>query len=258
MNPKNNGIRNVVVWLAPEPSAADLAALQGGRKKEFPSFDGADIHPTLAKPAKPSVEIDSPFCRFIPHVVVARAGQNMIIKNSTIVPHNVKWMSRNNDQIDTLIPSGGQDVVKDLKPERFPIEIADSIHPWMRAWVRVFDHPYFAVTDEDGNFEIKNAPVLKGQLRLFIWQENGMRGGAPGRFGQTLKVKPGAMDLKELKFDTGKKPTGEPGPKTDAGGEGLKTAMELEIKGYPPRKKQPTPGKASPKTDPPKTAEEPK
>jgi hypothetical protein len=203
VNPKNNGIRNVVVWLAPEPSAADLAALQGGRKKEFPSFDGADIHPALVKPAKPSIEIDSPFCRFTPHVVVARAGQNMIIKNSSIVPHNVKWMSRNNDQIDTLIPRGGQDIVKDLKPERFPIEIADSIHPWMRAWVRVFDHPYFAVTDEDGNFEIKNAPVLKGQLRLFIWQENGMHGGAPGRFGQTLKVKPGLMDLKEIKFDTG-------------------------------------------------------
>lgn len=204
VNPKNNGIRDVVVWLAPEPSEGDLADLKAGKKREFPSFAAADIHPDLAKPAKPSVEIDQPCCRFIPHVVVARTGQDMIIKNSAPVPHNAKWVSRNNDEINPLIPPGGQFAVKALKAERFPIEISCSIHPWMKAWVRVFDHPYFAVTDEDGNFEIKNAPVLAGKLRIFIWQENGISGGAPGRFGQTLEVKPGSMDLKEIKFDTGK------------------------------------------------------
>ena len=59
------------------------------------------------------------------------------------------------------------------------------------------------MTDDDGNFEIKNAPVMGGKLRMFIWQENGMHGGKAGRFGQTLEVKAGTMDLKEIKFKVG-------------------------------------------------------
>jgi hypothetical protein len=209
VNVKNNGIKNVVVWVVPEvTAAADVEALKKAQADNksyvFKSFKAADVHPNLAKPAKPAVDIDQPCCRFIPHVVLARAGQDIMIKNSAPVPHNAKWVSRENGEINPLIPAGGEYAVKDLKAERFPIEISCSIHPWMKAWVRVFDHPYFALTDDDGNFEIKNAPVLTGKLRLFIWQENGMHGGAPGRFGQTLEVKPGTLDLKEIKFDTGK------------------------------------------------------
>jgi plastocyanin len=206
VNTKSGGIRNVVVWLAPEPAGDKAAALQKAQADNktfvFASFKAADIHPD-AKPAKNEVEIDQPCCRFIPHVVVAQAGQDMVIKNSASVPHNAKWVSRENGEINPLLPAGGQHVVKGLKGERFPIEISCSIHPWMKAWVRVFDHPYFAVTDEDGNFEIKNAPVLDGKLRMFIWQENGMSGGKAGRFGQTLEVKPGTLDLKEIKFKVG-------------------------------------------------------
>jgi len=207
VNPKTGGIKNVVVWLTPEPAGDKAAALDKAQKDNktfvFPSFAAADIHPSLAKPAKQEVEIDQPCCRFIPHVVAARAGQDIVIKNSASVPHNAKWVSRENGEINPLLPAGGQHAVKDLKAERYPIEIGCSIHPWMKAWVRVFDHPYFAVTDDDGNFEIKNAPVMTGKLRMFIWQENGMSGGKPGRFGQVIDVKPGTTDLKEIKFKVG-------------------------------------------------------
>jgi hypothetical protein len=206
INPKTGGIQNVVIWLAPEPSEDELKALQTKKGMKFPSFLAADVHPKLVKLASPTVEIDQPCCRFIPHVVVAREGQFMLIKNSAPVPHNAKWTSRENDEINPLIPAGGEfKLPKPLIAEKFPIEVACSIHPWMKAWVRVFDHPYFAVTDKDGNFEIKDAPVLKGKLRLFIWQETGgIQGGVEGRFGQTLEVKPGSMDLGEIKFKDGK------------------------------------------------------
>ena len=198
VNPKNRGIRDVAVWLAPEPTAAQLKNLQAGRVKVFPSFDPKTVHPALAKPAKPSVEIDQPCCRFIPHAVLAREGQDLIIKNSAPVPHNAKWSSDKNGEINPLIPAGGQYVVKNLVAERNVIPLACSIHRWMKAWVRVFDHPYYALTDEDGNFEIKNAPVLDGKLRLFVFQENGFTGGNEGRFGQTIEVKAGTQDLGEL------------------------------------------------------------
>jgi hypothetical protein len=62
----------------------------------------------------------------------------------------------------------------------------------MSGWVRVFDNPYFAVTDADGNFEIKDAPA--GTYRLMIWQESiGYRGGAAGRDGTPVTIKAGAV-----------------------------------------------------------------
>jgi hypothetical protein len=202
---KNGGIKNVVVWLLPEPTEAELTDFTSRKLKSLPSFKATDIHPTLEKPAKKTVEIDQPCCRFIPHVLVAREGQEMIIKNSAPVPHNAKWTSENNEEINPLIPAGGAYQLKNpLKAERYPIRVECNIHPWMSAYIRVFDHPYFAMTDEDGSFEIKNAPVLKGKLRIFIWQENGLHGGNDGRFGKMIEVKPGTLDLKEIKFDTGK------------------------------------------------------
>jgi hypothetical protein len=199
INPKNKGIQNVVVWLAPEPKPGAPKA------KDLPPFDKKDIHPDLAKPAKPAVEIDQPCCRFIPHVVVAQEGQNMIIKNSAPVPHNAKWTSRNNGEINPLIPAGGQfQVQQPLAAERFPINVECSIHPWMKAYVWVFTHPYFAVTDADGNFEIKNVPVLDGKLRIVMWQDNGFSGGRNGREGVPVTVQAGNTDLKDIKFKVAK------------------------------------------------------
>ncbi len=195
VNPKTKGIKYVVVWLAPEPKAG------GPKLRDLPPFDKKDIPPAAAKPAKADVEIDQPCCRFIPHVLAAQEGQGMIIKNGASVPHNAKWTSRNNGEINPLIPAGGQFKLQNpLKAERFPINVECSIHPWMKAYVWVFDHPYFAVTDDDGNFEIKNVPVLDGKLRLVAWQESGLQ--KDWRLGETIDVKAGTMDLKDIKLKT--------------------------------------------------------
>jgi len=62
------------------------------------------------------------------------------------------------------------------------------------------------VTDFNGNFEIKDIPRLKGKVRMFIWQENGLHQGNQGRFGQTIELMVGTTDLKEIKFDTASRP----------------------------------------------------
>ncbi len=202
VNPKNGGIKNVVVWLAPEPTAAQLADLKAKKLKVFPSFAKADIHPALAKPAKDSVEIDQPCCRFIPHMTVAQEGQKLVIKNSSPVPHNAKYVGNENGEGNPLIPSGGAFTLPNpLAKEKYPIELTCSIHRWMKSYVRVFDHPYFAVTDADGNFEIKNAPAGAGKLRMFVWHESGFSGGAAGNLGSTMVVKPGTMNKGLIKFD---------------------------------------------------------
>jgi hypothetical protein len=70
----------------------------------------------------------------------------------------------------------------------------------MKAWVLVSDHPYVAVTNKDGKFEIKNAPA--GDYRLVVWHEDiGYLGGAKGRDGQPITIKPDAVtDLGKLKI----------------------------------------------------------
>jgi hypothetical protein len=71
----------------------------------------------------------------------------------------------------------------------------------MKAWVGIFDHPYFAVTDKNGKFEIKDAPA--GKYRLFVWHEEvGYLGGVKGRNGQVITIKKdGTTDVKQLKLE---------------------------------------------------------
>ena len=114
---KSRGIKNVAVWLAPEPTKEEMAALTSGKVKNFPSFKAADINPIVAKPAKDYVEIDQPCCRFIPHIVLAREGQNMRIKNSAPIPHNAYWISSDNGTFNSLLPAGGEVIIKVLKAE---------------------------------------------------------------------------------------------------------------------------------------------
>ncbi len=169
VNPKNMGIKNVVVTLVPD-----------GFKRGMP-FPIADIHPNLRKSAKPNVDIDQPCCTFIPHIVVMRDDQSLTIKNSAAVPHNAKLAGFHID-INPLIPAGGSHVVPKMQADVIPTNLNCSIHGWMKAFVFSFDHPYFAVTDEDGKFEIKDAPVGKFKLVLYHeksgWDVNGRTGQA--------------------------------------------------------------------------------
>jgi hypothetical protein len=112
-------------------------------------------------------------------------------------PHAVYWRSLVAG--DRPLAVGGQVVLNRLKAERFPINIESANSKWLNAYVRVFDHPYFAVTGPDGRFEIRYAP--KGDLRLFVWQEAaGYRGGQEGRLGEAIKVPSGRLDLGDLKI----------------------------------------------------------
>lgn len=188
INPKNKGLKNVFVWLRPTGAAKDAA------------FPPENIHPALAKPAIPTAEIDQPCCRFIPHVLAARAGQKMVIKNSAPIAHNAKWSSSANGDINPLLAAGGKhELAEPLKFEPGEISLNCSLHSWMKAHVRVFDHPYYAITDADGNFEIKDAPV--GNYSIYIHHPaTGWLGGKDGRNGTPLVTKAGNTDLGQYKF----------------------------------------------------------
>jgi hypothetical protein len=76
-----------------------------------------------------------------------------------------------------------------------PYEVESAIFPAMKGWARVFDHPYFAVTDADGKFEIKGAPA--GRYNIIMWHEyNGWANG--GKFGKAIEIPAGkAVEVNE-------------------------------------------------------------
>jgi hypothetical protein len=187
VNKDNKGIRWVFVWLAHEPSAA---------KKDMP------IHPSLKEIKEKKVTIDQPCCAFEPHALAVREGQIVVAKNGSPIAHNFNYAGHPlvNQGKNQLMPPKSEFEIDNLRAdERFPVMVSCNIHPWMRAYVRVFNHPYFAVTNEKGEFEIKNAPA--GEWRLKIWHDSGWRGGAMGRDGEKITVKGGAAtDLGKLEM----------------------------------------------------------
>jgi hypothetical protein len=153
---KSRGVKNVIVWLAP---------VGGGTMP---------INPKLAAVPRDKVVIDQPMCAFEPRITVMRAGQTLVIKNSSPVAHNSRLTGSPdiNGTKNPTIPSGGAYELggdKALKAEPRPMLLACDIHGWMGGKVGVFAHPYFALTKDDGTFEIKDAPA--GKFLIYLQHE---------------------------------------------------------------------------------------
>jgi hypothetical protein len=154
---KTRGVKNVIVW---------LSDVKEFRKSEWK----APIHPDLKK-APATYDLDQPACIFTPRVTALREETKLIFKNSATIGHNVKVEGGDTlgPNINQLIPPGKQLDPVTVKARFIPISYACTIHPWMKGWIASFKHPYFAVTNDKGEFEIKNAPA--GKYRLQVWHE---------------------------------------------------------------------------------------
>lgn len=188
VNAKNQGVPLAVVWLIPL------------NKK-----DSLKIHPDLLKPAKAEVSMDQPCCLFEPPVLAMRAGQTLVIKNSSGISHNANVQGgKVGPNLNPLIPPGRQVEVMKIEARPSPILVGCSIHLWMRAYIRVFDHPYFAVTDENGQFEIKNAPT--GPHRLVAWHPHvgwviaEKKNADPDQNGKPITINGGMNELGKIEM----------------------------------------------------------
>ena len=120
-------------------------------------------------PSDPAI-LDQKGCVYMPHVFGMMAGQELLIKNSDATLHNIHSMPKVNKEFNFAMPK----VVKQkkatfAKSEPAPFYIKCDVHPWMKTWVLVSDHPYYAVTDANGNFSIDNIPA--GTYDVVCWQE---------------------------------------------------------------------------------------
>jgi hypothetical protein len=129
-------------------------------------------------PSEPVV-LDQKGCRYIPHVLGIRAGQPLKILNSDTANHNVHDLPRNNPEWNQSQMPTDPPIIKNFSQAEIMIPVQCNQHPWMRAYVSVLAHPYFAVSGADGTFQIKNLPP--GEYTLVAVHE---------KFGeQTTKVK---------------------------------------------------------------------
>jgi hypothetical protein len=179
VNSGNKGVKNVFVYLQ-RPTAVNEEA-----KKE-----------ALAK----HPEFDQKNCTYVPHALAVMTGEAVTVKSSDPTNHNVNFQLKNL-QLNPLIAAGAPPTqITPDSAERAPGPVSCSIHPWMMAYWLVLDHPYFAVTDENGNFEIKNAPA--GTQKVVVWQEaTGYVGAASG---DPVNIKPNDTTTQDFKIDPAK------------------------------------------------------
>ena len=138
-----------------------------GAKGEFGNvtvyLEGMDGKSTGAS-AAPAV-LDQKGCLYTPQILAIQTGQKLVVKNSDSCPHNVHIIAANgNPEHNDPQFAGAADLNYTFaKPAMF-VKFQCDIHPWMFAWVSVFDHPYFSVSDKDGKYTIKNVPPGKYTL----------------------------------------------------------------------------------------------
>ena len=117
--------------------------------------------------AEPAV-LDQKTCLYIPQIMAVQTGQKITVKNSDPVMHNVHSqpaVKGNKEDNKVQMPNGADLTFSYDQPEEF-VKFKCDVHPWMFAWVSVFDHPYFAVTKADGTFKISDVPAGKYKLKI--------------------------------------------------------------------------------------------
>ncbi len=119
-------------------------------------------------PKTPAV-LDQKGCRYDPHVVGVMIGQDLLIRNSDDLLHNVHGLPFVNKEFNFGQPTKGLEEKKQFTHKEIMIKMKCDVHPWMSAWVGVVEHPFFAVTDANGKFSIKGIP--DGKYTFEVWQE---------------------------------------------------------------------------------------
>lgn len=170
----DNGVRNVFVYLKSAPKGAEVPPLPTDR-----------------------LVFDQKICRFIPHCMVVAVGQPVAVLNADAAPHNTHTYPVKNDPVNQVVIGGereGKLEIRYSRAESVPLQVKCDYHTWMVAYHLPVDHPFAAVTDENGNFEIPNLPA--GKHEFIVWHE------AVGYVERKLSVtvKPDAADEQVIEF----------------------------------------------------------
>ncbi len=142
-------------------------------------------------PTEP-VTIENKGCLYVPHVIGVQVNQPVILLNNDPTLHNIHSYSKNSKPWNLGLPIQGMKQTKKFEAAEVMVPMKCDVHPWMRGYIGVLPHPYFAVTGKDGTFEIKNLPP--GEYLIEAWHEK------LGVQSQKIKIEPQASKEIEFKF----------------------------------------------------------
>jgi len=186
---------------APKPAKIDMSqdsACKGDNTSETVVADGGKLanvfvyvkdglNGSFAAPAD-KVTIDQSGCRYHPHVFGVMVGQTVEVKNDDPTTHNIHPTPKDNREWNESQAPKAPPIDKSFAREEIMLPVKCNQHPWMKMYVNVVKTPYFAVTDKDGKYEIKNLPP--GDYTLaFVHEKLGE---------QTQKVTVAAKDSKTV------------------------------------------------------------
>lgn len=151
---------------SPVMSEEVVVGPQGGLKNVFVSVKGAP--PSASAPATP-VTLDQTGCWYTPHVFGIQVNQPLEIINSDATLHNVNAKPLANPPFNVAQPVKGMKTSKKFTKPEIGVKFKCNVHPWMSAFAGVVDHPYYAVSKDDGTFAISGLP--DGTYTLEAWHE---------------------------------------------------------------------------------------
>ncbi|MBI2264207.1 MAG: hypothetical protein HYU64_03405 [Armatimonadetes bacterium] len=173
-------------WTAPDESL--VVSKGGGLKYAVVSLAGVPGNVGVS-----TVKVDNKVYCFVPHVQAATVGSTLTSTNSDSAMHNVHLSQEGRTLLNIALPNKGSKIRRDgFFKKTGLVEVACNAHKWMKAFVAVFDHPYFAVTDETGRFTITNVPA--GRHRIEVWHEK------LGTLTKEVVVKDGGKSKVEFLF----------------------------------------------------------
>lgn len=147
----------------------DAVGSEGKLANVLVYVEGASLGEYEFTPPTSTVTLEHRGCSYLPRVSGVRVGQPLVILNLDATMHTTHPLTQKNPEWNQTQPPGTPPLVKTFKrPEKF-VAFRCNQHPWEKAYVGVFDHPFFAVSDEQGSFKIEGLPP--GQYKVIAWHE---------------------------------------------------------------------------------------
>ena len=145
-----------------------LAGEGGGLQNVFVYVKSGIDFPVPPPPEQPVV-LDQTGCLYVPHVFGVRVGQPLSIVNSDDTLHNIHAMPVKNKEFNVGQPIQGLKTERVFDQAEVMVPFKCDVHKWMNSYAGVVDHPYFAVTDANGQYAIRNLPA--GDYIIEAWHE---------------------------------------------------------------------------------------
>jgi len=195
--PAHEVVKDASVCGKDAPNEAVLVDKKGGLQNVVVFVKDAKF---AGKPAPvANAALDQRRCRYFPHVQALTVGTPLALMNNDAILHNVHANDTGMTVFNVAMPIKGQKLpIPMRKPGLMKLQ-CDAGHTWMNGWIYVFDHPYYAVTDEKGAFAIKDLPP--GEYTLELWHEPADGQGSGVRQTAKVKVADGAPTKLDLKLE---------------------------------------------------------